>query len=134
MSLLQWNDKLSVGIMEIDAQHKKLLGLINAFHDAMKTGTAKQETEGVIHALKDYVALHFTTEEKLMARIAFPGLAEHRGLHQDISRKVEELAREAAEGKTPAVAVARYLTDWYYNHIGKVDMLYAEHFRAMNRR
>ena len=31
--LIEWNDELSVGIQEIDEQHKVLVGLVNEMHD-----------------------------------------------------------------------------------------------------
>ena len=33
--LIEWNDELSVGIQEIDEQHKVLVGLVNEMHDAI---------------------------------------------------------------------------------------------------
>ena len=35
---ISWNDKISVGIQEIDEQHKRLVALINNLYDAMVEG------------------------------------------------------------------------------------------------
>ncbi len=36
MSLMEWNEKLSVGVPSIDEQHKKLVAMLNELYDAMQ--------------------------------------------------------------------------------------------------
>jgi len=132
MPLFQWNPSLSVGLSDIDEQHKKLLNLINDLHEAMKQGKAKQALMGVATALRDYVNTHFSHEEKLMRRYDYPDLPAHLKLHETFVAKLVKLEEDMAKDILPAVTVARYLTDWYLDHIGKVDMKYAEHIRAKN--
>lgn len=38
MPLIQWNESLSVGVVEIDRQHRKLVELINDLNNAMRQG------------------------------------------------------------------------------------------------
>jgi hemerythrin len=38
MPLINWTDKLSVGVKDIDNQHKKLVGFINLLNDGIRTG------------------------------------------------------------------------------------------------
>ena len=40
MSLITWNDTLSIKVEEIDIQHRRLVELINELHDAMSQGKA----------------------------------------------------------------------------------------------
>ena len=42
MPLMEWTDKLSVGVPSIDAQHKKLVSMANTLYDAMKAGHGKE--------------------------------------------------------------------------------------------
>lgn len=41
MSLIQWDDNLSVNISTFDNQHKKLILMINELHEAMAQGQGK---------------------------------------------------------------------------------------------
>ena len=38
MSIIQWDESLSVKVKEIDAQHQKLINLLNELFDAMRVG------------------------------------------------------------------------------------------------
>ena len=64
MALLQWSDALSVGVVEIDRQHQKLVTMINDLNDAMRAGKGKDALGKTIAELIAYAATHFKTEEK----------------------------------------------------------------------
>lgn len=38
MTYIEWKEIYSFNVHEIDEQHKKLIGMINGLHDAMKVG------------------------------------------------------------------------------------------------
>ena len=54
MALFEWKNDLSVGIAEIDRQHKVLIDLINQLHDAMLTRKTKEVMSGNLKGLLDY--------------------------------------------------------------------------------
>ena len=41
MPLIDWTEKMSVGVEEIDNQHKELVDIINHLHDSLKTNSFK---------------------------------------------------------------------------------------------
>ncbi len=43
MALLEWNDKLVIGISRIDNQHKELIRIVNELHEAMKSGKGNED-------------------------------------------------------------------------------------------
>jgi len=43
--LIEWSDDLSVGIQEIDEQHKVLVGLVNDMHDAIMNIMARKRQQ-----------------------------------------------------------------------------------------
>jgi hemerythrin len=130
MPFLTWDPALSVGLREIDTQHRQLLLLLNEFHDASQAGKPPELVGEALARLKDYARKHFATEEQLMRKVGYPGLAEHQALHRLVQRKVEFLLGGMAKGKVPAAAVARFLSSWYVRHLDRADRQYADFIRA----
>jgi len=72
MTKLQWTDALSVGIEQIDCQHKQWIAHFNAAVDAMG---AKLGTDHIIKDLGflvDYTETHFAAEEGYMTAAKYP--------------------------------------------------------------
>jgi hemerythrin len=126
---LTWTASLSVGVNEIDNQHKELFNKINSLLDAMSKGKGRDEIEKVIQFLSDYVVMHFNTEEKMMTIHKYPEMASHKGQHNSFTMKLQDLKKKlAAEGPTSTVVIEAQplLVDWWYNHINKVDKVLGE--------
>jgi len=126
MALLEWNEKLATGITEIDAQHKRLVAMVNSLHEAMKIGKSRDMVAGLIGELKDYARSHFDTEEKLMERYKFPGLDPHRVEHNRFIEKILDYDLNLQEGASvPPMDVMLFLKNWLGSHILGTDQLYA---------
>jgi diguanylate cyclase (GGDEF)-like protein/hemerythrin-like metal-binding protein/PAS domain S-box-containing protein len=116
-----WSDNLATGIFEIDAQHHKLVDLLNALasHLAYKSGPL--EIQVVLEELTAYAAYHFNTEEEIWARFlnGDPWEALHRKSHQDFVDAVAGLkAQCAGENRESALEnVLTFLAHWLALHI-----------------
>lgn len=125
---MTWTDKLSVGVPQIDEQHKKLIDLVNNFFDAMKSGQGSQALQKACPELVNYVNKHFSDEEKFMQEIGFPGLEQHKKLHAELTDKVKKLISAIQSGASVnTLKVGQFLRDWLTNHISTVDMQYGKH-------
>jgi hemerythrin len=119
-----WQDYLSVGVEEIDRQHKLLIDKYNAFFSAYTEGRADEEVIRLLGFLEEYVALHFADEEGLQQRIGFPDYGKHRQQHRELTRKVAELReRLEKEGPDPNLisSAGLLLTGWLIEHISVMD-------------
>ncbi|WP_051445272.1 bacteriohemerythrin [Desulfocurvus vexinensis] len=126
---IQWSDAaMSVGVTEIDEQHKILVAMINDLNEAMRTGRGKDALEDMIRGLKDYAAFHFGHEEKLMASHDFPGLLAHKARHRDFVKQVVDFEKGFASGKAAlTMEVMQFLKDWLVEHIQGTDRGYTKH-------
>ena len=126
---IHWDDAaMSVGITEIDEQHKVLVGMINDLNEAMRAGRGKDALEDMIRGLKDYAAFHFGHEEKLMSSHDFPGLLAHKARHRDFVKQVVDFEKGFASGKAAlTMEVMQFLKDWLVEHIQGTDRGYTKH-------
>ena len=131
MALMTWSDNLSVNIKEIDEQHKKLVGMVNELHDAMKTGHGATVTGSILTGLIQYVGTHFATEEKYMTQHAYPDLPKHKAEHAGLTKKAVDLQKQFQEGKPVlTVELLSFLKSWLTNHIMGADKKYGPYLNS----
>jgi hemerythrin len=125
MALMTWSDRFSVGVRAIDDQHAGLVKTLNELHAAMMSGQANSVTGALLKQLLDYTRGHFSAEEKMMADARYPGLAQHRVKHRDLTRQVEGFAERYERGEARLnIELLNFLNDWLTTHILKVDKEY----------
>ena len=125
--MIQWNDRYSVNIPEIDEQHKQLFALIDKLSEAMKKGQSKDILGEILNGLVQYAGQHFATEEKLFAQHNYPQQDAHKAIHDDFVNKVSEYNDLFSKGSNiVSVQLIGFLSDWLMKHIMKEDQEYAK--------
>jgi len=125
MALLDWSLGLSVDVPEMDEQHKKLFALVNNLNEAMKQGRARDELVLVFDALAHYTQMHFAAEERFMASIGYPHLAQHKKEHAELMGQVAAFKADYDAGKAMiSIKLLAFLRDWVCSHIQKSDKEY----------
>jgi len=128
MALLEWDDRFSVGVSEIDEQHKKLINMLCEFYDSIRDdreGTFKKLLQG----LADYTVYHFATEETYMKDFEFAGTDAHIREHRMFVEKVREVQERLDAGKLVVTfEITNFLRDWVSNHILGTDRKYSKCF------
>jgi hemerythrin len=110
----------------MDDQHKKLFVLINQLHEAMSTGKGKQFVGTVLNEMLEYTRTHFTAEEKVLEKLAYPGLPEQKKEHAIFINKIVEMQQKLQGGSlTVSIEASQFLRDWLTNHIMVVDKKYS---------
>jgi hemerythrin len=127
MPLFVWSKDYSVGVERFDDEHKKLFGMMNNLHDAMREGRGKSVMADVLKELVDYTHYHFQHEEKVMKEHFYPQLAAHQQAHKDLTDRVIEYQEQYESGKRMlSVEMVEFLVDWLKKHIAGVDKQYTE--------
>lgn len=122
--MLEWSDKFSTGVPEIDAQHQELFRQVNRLLEACMQGGGKHLLPEIFDFLGKYALEHFATEERYMTRYAYPKLAEHKKVHEDFVQTFLDFRKKAeteGSGVNLVVQVNRTLVDWLKNHILGMD-------------
>ena len=127
MAMLTWKESFSVGIKEIDEQHKYLLKLINAFSEEKKRSSDNKVLFGMLNELVKYADSHFTTEEQYMKDHDFPDYPSHQKEHVAFTEEVFALnERLAKEDNDTVLEITDFLKDWYISHVLGTDRGYVD--------
>ncbi|MBL7077268.1 MAG: hemerythrin family protein [Kiritimatiellae bacterium] len=125
MQTLEWDNSLSVGVEEIDAQHRTWIDRFNKVVEAVSDRRGATEISKTLGFLVDYTEEHFGTEEARMAETGYPDMPAHRDRHDDIRLTLNGLVEDFREdGPTEELAgdVETFLGNWLIKHIREVDM------------
>jgi hemerythrin len=126
METIEWNETYSVGVEELDAQHKRLFKMINTLFEAPIAGMGSRVVSNLLADMREYASVHFETEERYMSECAYPDLASHVLAHQHYRKKVDDLcARAVSEESELSADMLRFLYDWLADHILSCDKRYA---------
>ena len=129
MKILEWQDEYSVGVKELDAQHKSLLNVINVLIEGEQREFEKEQFSATIRSLIHYAYTHFATEERYMTQVSFPEQEQHVLEHMDFIIKVLSLALKAEEGSAEnRKELLQFLKEWYSFHVLGNDRHYIPFF------
>ncbi|HUI71070.1 MAG TPA: bacteriohemerythrin [Spirochaetia bacterium] len=124
MAFFEWSDELSVGVREIDGQHKNLVEMINTLNQAMIEKKGREAQKAAVDVMVDYTKSHFTTEEKYMKAFAFEGFEAHRAEHEKFTAKALDLQDRVGRGRfVLTLEIVDFLKQWLTGHIKGTDRL-----------
>ena len=123
MKELVWDDLLSVGVDEVDDDHRKLVDLFNMLNHAVSEGDTPEYIEAVLEELINCTVWHFSHEERLMMKYGYDGIEEHKAVHQELIKGAKELQQKILQkGNLVASEDIEFLEHWLTEHILTSDM------------
>ncbi|MDD5586927.1 MAG: bacteriohemerythrin [Alphaproteobacteria bacterium] len=132
MTLLQWNEDMSVGIAALDDEHKRLFALFHEIHNAIQENHGPGVLNKIVKGLIAYTLTHFRHEEDLFAQTGYPGAAAHQKEHQELSRRVHDIQAKCRFGPTPELAreVFGFLQFWLSSHVLQSDKKFGPYLNS----
>jgi len=133
MKKIEWQQNLSVGIAEIDNQHKQWIEYYNRAVDAVDSGQSHAQISKTLGFLIDYTQVHFSSEEKYMTESGYGAVAEHKARHDGLRSTLDGLVKEfEEEGITAGLANAleTFLGNWLIQHIKEFDLRFGAFYRS----
>lgn len=125
---IAWREAMAVGDPTVDADHKHLVDLINAFEVAIAGHIDHKRVARVLLGLVEYTGEHFAREEELQLKIRYPYHESHRRSHRDVLKKLSDIVTEYSLAP-PGFArdsmvrgLADFLKEWLIDHIIQSDL------------
>lgn len=123
MKDLIWDSTLSVGVEEIDEDHRRLVELFNILNHSVLEGDATNYIEAVLEELVSCTLWHFRHEERLMLKYDYDGFKEHKSEHQELIESAKALQQKFSRGGEKISSKdIEYLEHWLTGHILGTDM------------
>ncbi|MES9844266.1 MAG: bacteriohemerythrin [Candidatus Sedimenticola sp. PURPLELP] len=133
---MQFNNRMSLGIAELDDEHKALVNLLNQLAEIIQTNretTLSQQAREILADLALETKNHFRNEESCMERAGYTGLQEHHREHVMLCAELKIFLRELEEGSEQLdLALLQQLKHWLIGHIVTADKEFADFFHATN--
>lgn len=132
MPLVEWSDRLSVGVARFDAEHRKLTAVANDLFDAVQAGKGKEALGDVLDELLAYTQAHFSHEEEAMRAYGYPEADAHIEEHKALARRMQEFRRKYMSGSSAVLAmeVMNFVKNSLLRHIWETDKRYAGFMHA----
>jgi hemerythrin len=129
-----WGSQLSVGIPEIDYEHRLFFSRVNDLDMALFARKNKTEIQRLMDVLIADAIMHFEHEERLFVQYQYPDLTLHISGHAQI---VDELMKIKLQFSMTAfgtewIGKSTQIRDLLINHLLKADMKYRDFFRDIN--
>ncbi|HEY0721963.1 MAG TPA: bacteriohemerythrin [Gammaproteobacteria bacterium] len=131
MNMVEWDNKYSVDIQEIDEQHKCIVAYINELYEAMVKKNSRDLVADILHKLVEYTKIHFAVEETLMRIFHYEGYEQHKTIHDKIVQQVLNYQGKFLAGDDKvAMELLMFLKGWLFEHINNIDKQYVQTFHA----
>ena len=135
--LIIWDEKIfSVGIHNLDAQHRELITQTNklsdtlAEKDSVSPDVFNDRIKSVTKSLYNYANYHFLSEEELFSKYDFPEIEEHKKIHAKFTKLIKNYLGDSHGSEEFSLEYLQdFLVEWIINHIQVEDRKYADFFQ-----
>ena len=129
MSEFGWKETYSVGVEEIDRQHKDFLKLINRLNILHGKGDPPVLISRYLRELGAYAAYHFVSEENIMVLLKYPDLSRQEAEHQKLLEAFSQKVKDYQAGLEDVDSLLQFLMDWFVSHTSLEDRKIGDHLR-----
>ena len=135
MKIFEWDRHFTTGLESVDAQHHRLVDLINALGNTLISAQQQDDAslQAVFGQLAAYAELHFSDEERLMHEVGID--ARHRELHHRHHLEFVTQLKSMWDTRTamadPGQTLHEFLSAWLAYHILGEDQDMARQIAAV---
>lgn len=127
MLTFEWVDELSMKIVKLDNQHKRIFELLRYLGEMVDNNEGREALDVIFDDLISYTEIHFESEEELMTQFEYSDCQ----LHTDEHNFLLEVALNFKEkldlkGEPVCETDMKFLLDWFRLHILGADKKLAE--------
>ena len=122
MMLIEWKEQYSLGVPEVDHEHRELIDLINELYASVIGSGSDLTVADFLGELYARVGAHFALEEKIMRDNNYDEYRDHKSDHERLLDDIRDLMDDYEDGAYVDVeAFGRRLDEWFGDHFRTRD-------------
>jgi hemerythrin len=132
MDFVEFGPEYSMGVPELDKQHKELANQLN---EAIKHCTGKKADEKTFYDKNtrksiEFLKNHFETEEKLLKKTKYDHLSKHKSEHKEMLKKLIKMNDDIEKNRVELdlFYVTAFIKEMVVKHIKTFDLRTKEYF------
>ena len=126
-----WEERYSVGVPQLDEEHKTILALINTIALNQDQPGWQATLEGILNQLTNYAIGHCDREEAMLKEVGYPDLQaqqkEHLAFRQRLAVFTMDMGDPEQQRRILNMLLS-FLKEWWLEHILVSDMKYRSFF------
>lgn len=91
---IRWSESLSVGVAEIDQEHRQFVARVNELNKAIIECRDKATVERLLDLMLMEASHHFWHEQRLLALWNYPDRAAHAAKHAELTAQFDRIMKE----------------------------------------
>ena len=132
---IAWSNFLSVGVAEMDDEHRQFIARVNDLNKAIVEIEDKATVARAMDLMLMEAARHFKHEEQFLARWNYPEAAAHAAKHAELTAQFDRAVKEFAETDISFVWALKglHIKQLLVAHLLNEDMKYRDFLRTQGR-
>lgn len=129
MPLVEWEERMKIGIEGLDEEHRQLIEMLNEMFDDAQGGASR---DLLLMSLGRFIACmeaHFRTEESYLEKTGYPEMQEHKKEHDELIHGIRKAQAEyeAQFNVRLPPKLMGFLKDWFVDHVLNSDRKLVAH-------
>ena len=134
--MITWDDSYSIGVPEINEQHKHLFQLTNEAYDLLNDYATADKYDSILNLiveLKEYTVYHFSSEEEYMKKTGYKWYKEHKEEHTNFINTVESIDMNDIDmhQDEALTKIFDFVSKWIYDHILTFDITVSPNYQGI---
>jgi len=133
---IAWSDYLSVGVPEMDEEHRQFIARVNELNQAILESEDKARVERLMDLMLMEATHHFWHEQELLERWKYPEAEAHAAKHAELTAQFARVMKEIEASDISFVWASKGLLfkQLLVEHLLREDMKYRDFLRAKTGR
>lgn len=122
VALIEWKDSYSVGVADVDYEHREMIDLINDLHERLSNKSDELDASTFLGKIFQAISSHFALEERFMQDHRYDQFSQHKAAHERLLDEIRDIMDDyEAAPEASSAELSHRLDLWFTEHFKTHD-------------